>query len=652
MFSFFGKAACLISAHDWSEWQYDSENSCLKKRHCKRDNCQQIDTKTEHDWGDLVYESETSCRKVKICKRCNQKEFDQTEFHEWGELHYKFIDSCLVVQTCKRCGAETGSTKSHVWGDWEYVARDPQEKYVDALTRLRHIISNRLDESDLKKLCFDLGIRYEDLAGSSWNDKVLDLIKRLELRLRISELIKKIKQIRPDIKEIDEEAFNKLINSKVDYDVQHLAQEYENSRICTQIRTCERCGVMESRKEHHPGDFEYQAPNSCHFVQYCRRCGEKLSDEIKHNWSSWDYESNTSCRQVKNCLRCGEREFQKWSDVRHKYGDWHYESETSCRQVQRCQHCGDERFKEEVIHQWSDDWEYESSDSCKLVTFCQRCGAATYSEEEKHTWSNWFIDKSIRLPKRVCQHCGKVEINFSGIWQGTAAWDSKSCRDHLWDLHLVQTGNLIKGSAALLYIKDGFPILIRQSITGTVQDQNLSFHGTSFTCLTKGENSSYSLDKFSGRFSPSNNQIGGILIDNKNSQGKLVLDLVRSDVDDSLDVSGLWYGVVNIEENSDSDSLAVYLRQNSNFLKGFLFDSYEGNDGITTVKEEIEGQIRYHDIRYYGTSYSRLNQNNEDGYSLDKQLGQISEDGKLIVTMGEDENNVSSKVVLRLARED
>ena len=386
MFGFLGKAACLVSAHDWSEWQYESENSCLQKRHCRRSNCQQVDTQTEHDWG---------------------------------ESHHKFNTSCWVVQTCKRCGAETElSEQLHSWGHWEYVARDPQEKYVDALSKLRHVISNRLDESDIKKICFDLRIRYEDLPGGSWNDKVLELIKRLELLNRISELIKKIKQIRPDIKELDEKAFNKLINSKVDYDVRHLAQEYENSRICTKVRTCGRCGLIESQEAHHPGEFEYQAPNSCHWVQYCRRCGKKLSDNIKHRWRSEEYESNTSCRQVKTCERCGEKKFQERSEVTHKYGDWHYESETSCRQVRRCYHCGKESFKEEVLHQWSDNWQYESSDSCKLVTFCQRCGIGTYSDKEKHSWSNWFIDSSIRLPIRVCQHCGKVEVKSSGIWQG------------------------------------------------------------------------------------------------------------------------------------------------------------------------------------------------------------------------------------------
>ncbi len=67
-------------------------------------------------------------------------------------------------------------------------------------SRLLQILVTRFDRSELRMLCFHLGIDYEDsLPGESKEDKALDLIKRLERRDRILELVQAGKQLRPDI---------------------------------------------------------------------------------------------------------------------------------------------------------------------------------------------------------------------------------------------------------------------------------------------------------------------------------------------------------------------------------------------------------------------------------------------------------------------
>jgi DNA-binding NarL/FixJ family response regulator len=67
-------------------------------------------------------------------------------------------------------------------------------------SRLLQILVNRFDKSELRMLCFHLGIDYADsLPGESKEDKAQDLIGYLERRDRILELVQAGKQLRPDI---------------------------------------------------------------------------------------------------------------------------------------------------------------------------------------------------------------------------------------------------------------------------------------------------------------------------------------------------------------------------------------------------------------------------------------------------------------------
>jgi tetratricopeptide (TPR) repeat protein len=65
--------------------------------------------------------------------------------------------------------------------------------------RLRQILDRRFDEEELRTLCLDLGIDYDDLPGRGRSDKARELISSLERHGRLSELLVYGKQLRPSI---------------------------------------------------------------------------------------------------------------------------------------------------------------------------------------------------------------------------------------------------------------------------------------------------------------------------------------------------------------------------------------------------------------------------------------------------------------------
>jgi hypothetical protein len=65
--------------------------------------------------------------------------------------------------------------------------------------RLREILVNRFDESELKTLCFDLKISYEDLPGSGKADRARELVAYCERHACTRALIQRGASLRPDI---------------------------------------------------------------------------------------------------------------------------------------------------------------------------------------------------------------------------------------------------------------------------------------------------------------------------------------------------------------------------------------------------------------------------------------------------------------------
>jgi len=66
-------------------------------------------------------------------------------------------------------------------------------------TRLRQILTTYFDAGELRTLCFDLGVDYDNLPGGGKADKARELISYLERRGRLPELVRIGRQLRPDV---------------------------------------------------------------------------------------------------------------------------------------------------------------------------------------------------------------------------------------------------------------------------------------------------------------------------------------------------------------------------------------------------------------------------------------------------------------------
>lgn len=68
------------------------------------------------------------------------------------------------------------------------------------LQELNKKINRTFNESELKNLCFNLEIDYENLSGNTKSDKIRELILFCQRHNRISELLKNCERLRPNIK--------------------------------------------------------------------------------------------------------------------------------------------------------------------------------------------------------------------------------------------------------------------------------------------------------------------------------------------------------------------------------------------------------------------------------------------------------------------
>lgn len=69
----------------------------------------------------------------------------------------------------------------------------------DRLAEWRKVLDKRFGMSELKTLCFDMGIDYEDLPGATKADKAAALLRHVHRDRRLADLAKVGAQLRPDI---------------------------------------------------------------------------------------------------------------------------------------------------------------------------------------------------------------------------------------------------------------------------------------------------------------------------------------------------------------------------------------------------------------------------------------------------------------------
>ncbi len=66
-------------------------------------------------------------------------------------------------------------------------------------SRVRQFLSTHFDTEELRTLCFDLGVEYDDLPGEGRAGKVRELVRYIERHERIYDLLKVGKELAPDL---------------------------------------------------------------------------------------------------------------------------------------------------------------------------------------------------------------------------------------------------------------------------------------------------------------------------------------------------------------------------------------------------------------------------------------------------------------------
>ncbi|MFO7538397.1 MAG: hypothetical protein R6X32_10100 [Chloroflexota bacterium] len=66
------------------------------------------------------------------------------------------------------------------------------------LVRLREILTERFSKDDLRILCFDLNVPYDNIEGDSHGVKVVGLIEYMKRHNRIPKLEERVRTERPD----------------------------------------------------------------------------------------------------------------------------------------------------------------------------------------------------------------------------------------------------------------------------------------------------------------------------------------------------------------------------------------------------------------------------------------------------------------------
>jgi tetratricopeptide (TPR) repeat protein len=68
---------------------------------------------------------------------------------------------------------------------------------TNPLTNLHRFITEHFDLEELRTLCFDLGIEYDDLGGEGRSDKARELLRRMGRRKELERLVDALRKVRP-----------------------------------------------------------------------------------------------------------------------------------------------------------------------------------------------------------------------------------------------------------------------------------------------------------------------------------------------------------------------------------------------------------------------------------------------------------------------
>jgi hypothetical protein len=114
------------------------------------------------------------------------------------------LGNALFTQAANHTADSPQLTES----DWDAALASVQERETVLepgatkqryLTRLRQVLATHFDEDELRTLCFDLEIDYDDLAARGKANKARELVEHLERRDLIPDLVRIGKQFRPQV---------------------------------------------------------------------------------------------------------------------------------------------------------------------------------------------------------------------------------------------------------------------------------------------------------------------------------------------------------------------------------------------------------------------------------------------------------------------
>lgn len=77
---------------------------------------------------------------------------------------------------------------------------------MDSISQLRNVLYERFSTDELRTMCFDVGIPYEDSPSTTLRGRSIWIVEYLSRRNRLRELVSYINETRDDI-HVDQESF-------------------------------------------------------------------------------------------------------------------------------------------------------------------------------------------------------------------------------------------------------------------------------------------------------------------------------------------------------------------------------------------------------------------------------------------------------------
>jgi tetratricopeptide (TPR) repeat protein len=172
------------------------------------------------------------------------------------------------------------------------------------LTRLRQLLTRHFDSEELRTLCFDLGIDYEDLPSEGRAGKARELLVYLERRDRISELVELGKQLRPDISWVD-------IDEPRERERRLLAQAEDRTNV---ERALEKLRQLSRTQE----DYDDALLLFERGIEGAQRAGEHTEGAAALNYVASSYQTRGYLHQA---LECYQASLAIWRDSGDRSGE-------------------------------------------------------------------------------------------------------------------------------------------------------------------------------------------------------------------------------------------------------------------------------------------------------------------------------------------